>query len=267
MSNQEQEPKILLVDIETSPILGYTWTTWDANVLKVLRPSMVICVAWKWLGKPGVSVKALPDYSTYRPGQINDNLLIKELWKILDEADVVVAHNGDQFDVKKLNAAFVRHNLNAPSMYKTIDTKKVAKKYFRFDSNKLDDLGGYLGEGHKMSTGGFELWDRCIEGDEVAWARMKRYNVQDIRLLERVYLRLRPFITNHPNVVTIAEAKGLKGDVLPVLSSCPTCGSKHLTRRGTAVTQLGIKQRLQCNDCGAWSSGPLTKSKNRITGN
>ena len=69
------------------------------------------------------------------------------------------------------------------------------------------------------------------------------------------------------DLVTIAEAKGLKGDVLPVLSSCPTCGSKHLTRRGTAVTQLGIKQRLQCNDCGAWSSGPLTKSKNRITGN
>lgn len=252
-NHKGKAPRVLLIDIETSPLTGYAWTMWDANILKVLEPSKIICVAWQWLDKPDVYVKALPDYKGYKPGVIDDLALIKEIWKVLDEADVVIAHNGDSFDVKKLNSRFLFHNMQAPSAYVTIDTRKVAKKHFRFDSNALNEIGQYLGEGKKESTGGFDLWDECIRGIPAAWAKMKKYNVRDITLLERVYLRLRPFMTNHPNLNVIANPGA---DHM----NCPACLGDHLQKRGFSITRTGRKQRFQCGDCGVWSSGAYEKA-------
>jgi hypothetical protein len=246
-------PKVLLIDIETSPLTGYAWTMWDTNILKVLEPSKIICVAWKWLDDNEVTVKALPDYRGYKPGVIDDLALVKEVWSVLDKADVVIAHNGDSFDIKKLNSRFIMHNMRAPSAYVTIDTRKVAKKYFRFDSNALNEIGQYLGEGKKESTGGFDLWDECMKGLPLAWAKMKKYNVRDITLLERIYLRLRPFMNNHPNLNVIAHPNDHS-------EHCPACLSANLQKRGFVITRTGRKQRFQCNDCGTWSSGPYEKA-------
>lgn len=257
-------PHILLLDIETSPIKGYTWGVYEQNLLKILEPSKIICVSWRWIPPTGrfrelnhnVGVKALPDFPGYKAGVLDDKRLVKFIWDLLDQADVVIAHNGDSFDVKKLNARFIYYNLNAPSAYKTVDTRKVAKKHFRFDNNKLDVLGDYLGEGRKVSTGGFDLWDDCINGVMKAWRKMKRYNIRDITLLERVYLRLRPFMDNHPNLNVIVE-DGVKHDAF----SCPACLSKNTSKRGFSITRTGRYQRYQCNDCGTWSSGGYKRAK------
>lgn len=246
-------PKVVLIDIETSPLTGYAWTMFEANILKVLEPSKIICVAWKFLDEDKINVKALPDYKGYKAGVLDDTALVKEIWGVLDKADVVIAHNGDSFDVKKLNSRFIIHHMRAPSAYKTIDTKKVAKKYFRFDSNSLDNLGVFLEEGRKESTGGFDLWDQCMAGNPASWAKMKKYNVRDIDLLERVYLRLRPFMENHPNLNVIAHPNDHD-------ESCPACLSHNLQKRGFTITRTGRKQRFQCNDCGVWSSGPYEKA-------
>lgn len=249
----DKAPRVLFLDIETSPIVGYAWGVYEQNLLKVLQPSFIICVAWKWLGDRDVTVAALPDFPGYRPGQLNDYKLVKAVHDVLDEADIVIAHNGDKFDVKKLNARFAFHKLNAPSFYQTVDTLKVAKKHFRFDSNTLNSIGSYLTGGEKMNTGGFELWEQCMAGVPAAWAKMKRYNVRDIDLLERVYMRLRPFMTAHPNLNVIAEParRGM---------SCPVCLHTDLMKRGFSNTRTGRRQRFQCNDCGSWSSGPFTKA-------
>ena len=257
MSNKSKEPRVLFLDIETSPIKGYTWTIYDANVLKVIEPSKIICVAWKWLGEKTVTCKSLIDYPNYKAGVLNDEKLVKDVWAVLDEADVIIAHNGDSFDLKKLNSRFIAHNLSAPSIYKTIDTLKTSRKLFKFESNSLDALGKYLHEGQKEHTGGFDLWDQCINGDKNSWLRMKIYNTQDIVLLENIYLRLRPFIADHPNLNVISKAKG--GSVSEV--SCPSCQSSKVTKRGSSVTRQGIRQRYQCNDCGSWSSGALHFTK------
>lgn len=177
---------------------------------------------------------------------------MEEVWNVLDSANIICAHHGDAFDLKKLNARFIYHGLNAPSYYETIDTKKVASKYFKFDSNSLNNLGVYLGEGKKIENGGFELWVKCIAGDKDAWNRMKDYNKQDVALLERIYLRLRPFMSNHPNLNSITENAG---------ENCPSCSSEDLIKRGFQPTKSGRKQRYQCNDCGSWSSGPFEKMK------
>jgi DNA polymerase elongation subunit (family B) len=229
----------------------------DTNILKVLEPYKVICVSWKFLDEAECHVKALPDYRGYKAGVLDDKHLISEIWDVLDKADIVIAHHGDSFDIKMLNARFLANGYNAPSAYKTIDTRKVAKKYFRFASNSLNELAQYLGEGRKASTGGFDLWDGCINGDLSQWAKMKKYNIQDVKLLERVYLRLRPFMQDHPNLNVIANPNGIDEHD----TSCPACLGHNVQRRGFAITRTGRKQRFQCNDCGVWSSGPYEKAQ------
>ena len=83
---------------------------------------------------------------------------------------------GDEFDIKKANARFIYHGLKPTKFYLSIDTKKVAKKYFKFDSNSLSSLGEYLGLGEKVDTGGYSLWKGCLLGDPASWKKMKMRN-------------------------------------------------------------------------------------------
>lgn len=243
---------MVLFDIETSPLTAYTWRAFDDSALKILEFSKIMSVSWKELHDDEVFCKTLPDYKGYKNGVINDEKLVREIWKVLDDADIVIAHHGDRFDLPKLNARFVHYSLTAPSTYKSIDTKKVASRYFKFDSNSLNNLGAYLNLGAKVENGGFSLWDRCIQGDKDAWERMRTYNIQDVLLLEKVYLTLRPFMENHPNLGLLSGSEAN--------DTCPTCQSPDVVKRGFSVTRTGRKQRYQCNACGSWSSGKFEKS-------
>ncbi|MCK5624953.1 ribonuclease H-like domain-containing protein [Candidatus Pacearchaeota archaeon] len=237
------KPKILIFDIETSPNLGYIWGKYEQNVIDFKDEWYMLCFAAKWLNNKKIITSKLSDYKLYKKDKQNDLEVIKELWKLLDEADVVIAHNGDQFDIKKSNARFIYHGLNSPSSYKSIDTKKVAKRYFNFNSNKLDDLGKYLNVGRKIKHEGFDLWLGCMNGDKKSWNKMIQYNKQDVLLLERVYKRFLGWIINHPNY-------GLyQGEQF----ACPNCGSKNLIRRGFAYTKINTYQRWICKNCGAQS--------------
>lgn len=249
-----------LIDIETSPIIGYTWGTYQQNVLKIIEPTKIISVSWKYLHEDIVTVKTIADYKGYKPGVIDDKKLVEEVWKVLDDADVVIGHHSDRFDIPKLNARFVWHGLNAPSKYATVDTKKVASRYFKFDSNSLNNLGQYLNLGKKIENGGFSLWVDCIAGSKDAWKKMAEYNAQDVLLLEKVYLALRPYIENHPSLTLFS-----KNPEDAVDCTCPTCLSKNVTRRGFSTTRTGRKQRYQCSDCGSWSSGPFQRSKIQLS--
>lgn len=235
------EPKILLLDIETSPNVGYTWGRWEQNVIDFIREWSILCFSAKWLGG-AQTTKCLADYKGHSGEYTDDAALVKDLWKMCDEADIIIAHNGDSFDVKKMNARFTYHGLQPPSPYKTIDTKKVAKKYFAFNSNSLNDLGVHLGLGKKVDTGGFELWLGCIRGDAQAWKKMKRYNKQDVVLLEKIYLHLRPWMRAHPNVGIYKN-----GELV-----CPKCGSGDVNWRGYARSNVARYRKYQCQSCGGW---------------
>lgn len=244
--------KILIFDIETSPNIGYTWGKYEQNVVEFTQDWHIMSVAWKWLGENKTHVVALPDFPTlYKKDKTNDVNVVAQLHALFDKADIIIAHNGDQFDIKKANARFVAHGFPPPSDYKQLDTKKIAKQYFKFDSNKLDDLGKYLGLGRKIDTGGFELWKGCMSGDKSAWRKMCAYNKQDVILLEKIYLKMRPWIRRHPNVAVL-ENRG----------KCPSCTGERLQKRG--FTLLGTKtrvQRYQCQDCASWTNEKLiTKS-------
>ena len=69
-----------------------------------------------------------------------DFRIVKQLWNLLNEADIVVAHNGNAFDIPKIRARFALNGLPPTSFYQQIDTKITAAKEFGFSSNKLDAL-------------------------------------------------------------------------------------------------------------------------------
>lgn len=242
--------KILFLDIETAPCLGWTWGMYEQNVIDLQTSWYMLCFAAKWADEKTVKTYSLPDYSTFKKDREDDSALIKKLHELLDQADIVVAHNGDRFDLKKTNARFIYHGLKPPSPYKTIDTLKIARRHFAFVSNRLNDLGKYLGVGKKLPHTGFHLWKGCMQGDKKSWSMMKRYNAQDVTLLERVYLRLRPWASSHPDLSAYSHHEG-----------CPTCESKRIQRRGVNVARKSIKPRFQCVDCGTWFSGQAIKKQ------
>lgn len=248
---QSKQPKILIMDIETSPIIGYTWGMWEQNVIDIKQDWHMLCFVAKWYGEKKTISCSLPDFKAFKKDPTDDLGVVTKLWELFDEADVVVAHNGDQFDIKKARARFVINGLTPPSSFLQIDTKKVAKRYFNFTSNKLDELGRYLGLGRKQSTGGFQLWLDCMAGVKTAWVKMLKYNKQDVLLLEDVYTKLKPWMTNHPNL-NVYTGKA---------NACPTCTSTNVQKRGFSITRVGRKQRFQCQDCGAWGVGKPERVK------
>jgi hypothetical protein len=236
-------PRVLLIDLETAPSLAYVWRNWDASVLATEREWFVLSFAYRWLGEGRTQVVALPDFpETYATNKEDDSRLIEELWKLLDASDFVCGHNLDRFDIRKANSRAIIAGLQPPSPYKTIDTLKIARKYFAFASNKLNDLGVVLGLGEKVKHGGFQLWMDCMTGDKKAWAEMRAYNRQDVDLLEAVYLKLRPWHSTHPSF-----------DHFSRLDACPICQSTHLQRRGRRRTRTTMRQQYRCEDCGHWS--------------
>jgi len=239
----KRKARVLLYDIETIWIEGGTWGIWEQDVVIVSRDWHLLSVAWKWLGDRQIHVIGLPDFPLYKKEPRNDIELVKKINALFNEADVVIAHNGDQFDQKKSQARMIIQGVPPPSPYLQIDTKKVAKKHFAFTSNKLDDLGEYLGVGHKLEAGGKYLWKNCIDGNMSAWRKMKKYNRQDVVLLEKVYLKLRPWMTTHPSVNLITG----------IVDGCPMCGSKNVQKRGFRYSKTNIYQRIFCGDCLGWS--------------
>lgn len=237
-----KQPKILFLDIETSPNLGWVWGKYEQDVIRFNKEWHILCFAVKWLTGSKIIAKSLPDYGLYKKDPESDKELVKDLWKFLDEADIVVAHNGDEFDLKKINSRFVFNGLLPPSPFKSVDTLKVARKFFGFTSNKLEDLVLSLNVGkEKLNTGGFSLWLRCMGGDSEAWKKMVQYNKRDVELLERVYYKLKPWDDSHP---TFGVYSGER--------VCSRCNSINLQSRGYYKSKTLTYRRFWCVDCGGW---------------
>lgn len=236
--------KILLLDIETAPLRSFTWGLWKQNVGLNQIENDWFMLTWsaKWYGKneKTVGMRLKKEEAIEQ----DDSRILEKLWKLMDEADVVIGHNGDKFDIPKINTRFIKNGFMPPSPYRTVDTLKIAKRHFRFTSNKLDYLGDFLGVGRKIDTGGFELWERCYKGENKALKEMLDYNLQDVLLLEDVYDKLKPYCSIHPSHAVTSDEE-----------CCPKCGSTHVHKRGLVHTNVSTFQRFRCMDCGSWSRG------------
>lgn len=241
--------RIAIVDIETAPTMAYIWRRWKENIRldQVVKEGFVICAVAKFLDEKEprrISIHQTPQYAI---GDVqNDEEVVRWCWEIFNEADVIIAHYAKGFDVPMLNARFIALGLPPPRPYKIIDTKEVAAKKFKFPYNSLDGIGEYLGEGRKMDTD-FQLWVDCMKGIKRAYDYMLKYCVEDVKLLERVYLRLRPWIDNHPNVA-------LYGDL--DRPRCTKCGSDKIKWEGWHRTLTRMYHSFSCKKCGGWGRMP-----------
>lgn len=233
------DPRILTIDIETSPNLADVWGLWDQNVsLNQLREtSHVMCFAAKWHDSDKVIF-----YSEFHHGK---EKMIKMAHKLLSQADIVVGYNHVTFDLKHLNREFLLAGLAPPPPFQNVDLLSVSRSRFLFPSFKLQHLLERLGLSKKVEHEGHQLWVKCGQRNKAAWAKMKEYNIGDVIGTEEAFDILRPWIKTGlgMNYFT-GEEKG-----------CDRCGSTNLQSRGYRVTKAGVFQRFQCQEdgCGSWS--------------
>lgn len=194
-------PRILVYDIETAPIKAFVWSIWQQGVglNQIDSDWYIMSFAAKWLGEDEIfyfdqSGVANPE---------NDYLLLEELWKLLNEADIVIGQNIRKFDTKKVNARFILNGLPKPSVYRQIDTLEIAKQQFGFTSNKLEYMSAELCQSYVKNKhakfSGFELWSECLKGNPEAWAEMREYNIGDILATEELYNLLSSWDNKLPN--------------------------------------------------------------------
>lgn len=227
-------PRILFLDIETRPATAYVWGLFDVNVAlnQIIDAGGTLCFGAKFQGE-----RKMHFYSDWEHGH---QAMVEAAHKLFEEADAIVTYNGDRFDLPKLQGEFLLADLPPPAPVTSIDVYKAVKKLGLL-SNKLAFVGPLLTDEGKLKHEGMELWTRVIAGCPKAQKKMQRYCSQDVRLLEQVYDRVKPYIPNHP--------KMRHGEV------CGACGSTDLQRRGYRKTKAFRIQSLQCQNCGSWSQG------------
>lgn len=229
--------KILLFDLEVSPLTLYSWGLFNQNhsIDKIIDSSYVLCWAAKWLGEEQILFDSVH--------QSGHKKMLKKLYKLLEEADAVVHWNGSRFDVPVANKEFLLQGWSPPASYQQIDLLKTSRHMFKFPSNKLDYVAKALKVGSKTKHAGFQLWIDCMTGKEEAWKQMEEYNKNDVVLLEKVYYKLLPWIKNHPNHSLYSSTA----------HCCNNCGSTTLIKRGFYYAKTVKYQKYKCSECGAWS--------------
>lgn len=236
-------PKILYWDIETSLQLVTVFSLKDNDWIdpsNIIQERYVICASWLWEGESKVhSVSVLDDPERYAKDPYDDKHVLEVLHDILSEADVLIHHNGNSFDKPYVETRMLIHGMNPLPPIQTIDTYRVAKSKFMLNSNKLNYIGGLLKVGQKKQTTQ-GLWMKILKGDCAAIKEMISYNQEDVRLLQRVYKKLIPYIPNHIS----RELFGSTG--------CPKCGSNKVQSRGVHRAISRIYRRWQCSSCLSW---------------
>ena len=257
-------PKILVFDIETAPCLSYHWGLWQQNIglSMMVRDWAVISWSAKWVGEDKVMYEDCREHfdgsASSIHEEIDDRGILEGIWKLLDEADMVVTQNGKKFDVKKLNARFLTNGMKPPSSYKHIDTLQIAKRHFAFTSNKLEFMTDkFCKKYKKLKHGkfpGFELWKQCQLGNAEAWDEMEEYNMYDVLSLEELVFILAPWSNTLPSLDVYHDG----------LDNVCFCGHSEWEHDGYAYSNLSKFDRFKCTNCGAEKRGKtnlLTKEK------
>lgn len=238
-------PKILTLDIETNQHRGRFWGTFKQNIdpMRIDSPTRTLTWSAKWLGGAAVAMHE------------DDPQFLERLYDMLDKADAVITYNGDGFDLPHLRREFIRAGYPPLRPIVSIDLYRIVKKLFKLPSYRLDYVAYWLFDERKLETGGIGLWDGVEAGEEKAIRKMLRYNIKDVRLTERVYKHIKPWMTNHPHLLN----KDVFIDDAHVDYACASCGSKHVSRERPRRTRCYAIRLVRCTNCGHWQDGKRTK--------
>jgi hypothetical protein len=251
-------PRMLVIDIETTPNLAWTWGHYQQNIIDIERYWWMLSFAYAWfdlstdaIGEIGF-VGLNQDPSFFADSD-DDRFVVDRMWSLLDQADIVIGQNSKSFDVRKFNARAVIHGYTPPSPYLQIDTKRAAAEVGSFGSNSLKHLARMLNVPLKEENRGFPMWREVMANEQVAWAEMEVYNKADVLSTAELYTRLRPWMSgaNHPNLGLYIASEGM------VCTHCGNTEKAHGGRgfqyRGNRVTNASLFKSVRCNKCGAYS--------------
>lgn len=261
-SGRSDGPRVLCFDIETLPLESYTWGLFDQTVgLNQIKTDWaMLSIAAKWLGDDEVWYEDTSKKSTIR----DDKDMIAKLCALLDEADIVVGQNVKKFDLRKIRARALMHGLQPFREPLVQDTMLMARSIGAFTSNKLEYLTANLTDAKKskhQKFPGFDLWLGVMHGNPEAWAEMKAYNIQDVISTEELYLKLRPWVRNHPNMAHYYKDDHVR---------CPRCGSVNVYPTEVEYRGVSEYQGYCCRDCeghsrSRYTLNSKTKRKNLLT--
>ena len=243
LHSNDNDPRILILDIETKLLDLRAFGIRDQFIAHTqirnipASARLIHCIGIKWLGERKVTV-----LSEWEHGYSG---MIRAVRDALDEADAVVGFNHENFDMKKLQGQFALEGIHPPKPPTNIDIFRTARK-MGFPSSKLDYLSQAFGLGSKVKHPGFEMWNDCLDGCPKAQAKMARYCAGDVRLTERIYHRLLPYLENYPHLRERSP------------HSCPKCEAA-MTSQGWKRTKHYKVQSLKCTSCGSWTQGRREK--------
>ena len=244
-------PKVLLLDIETSTIKGRFWECGKqyVNSTQIIDDWFILGYSCKWL----FANETMSDFVTAKEAVLRDDKrIMQSIYKLINQCDIAIGHNIKQFDMPKLRTRFFMHKFKPPMPYQLLDTLQIARKEFAFSSNKLQYLSKLMFSKEKLHTD-YDLWVRCEAGDQDALDYMEKYCRIDTELLESVYIELRPWCTRHPHLPLIMDAKD---------QCCPNCGGFEFTEEtGYYYTPQNKYEAVRCKSCGAVSH----KKKSEVT--
>lgn len=258
----KKDPKILYLDIENSRMI-VEFPTYSLYNIDRIHPKhikhdwYITCAAWAWLDNKTQKVGKIlgaktSDFKTYKKDFRNDLGIVTELHKVMSEADLIVGHNSDSFDIKKINYRFMKHGLEPIDLCPTVDTLKAARKYARSSSNSLYYLAKEFGVPMKIDLPS-GVMHAADEGCEKSLDRLFKYCKGDIKAGASLYFKMLPYIKNHPNINRII---GTQEKAYPTnVHSCGSCGSNNIIRNGYRSTKSGKRQRYLCYDCGSSTVG------------
>ena len=236
-------PRVLLLDIETRPAEGYFFGLFKQNIgiQAVKDPGGMMSIAAKWYDSN--------DTYFFADWTVGHRQMLENTHELLTEAAVVVHYNGESFDIPHINREFWQNDIPEPAPFKQVDLLKEIRRKFRFLSNKLDFVSQQVGVGQKVEHQGMPLWIACMEGDTEAQAKMREYNVGDVRLTERLFNKALPWLRAVPLPIFIS---------LDDAPACRKCHSTELVERDIWVANALAYPAYQCDNCGGWSRGAKT---------
>lgn len=238
--------RVLTLDVETSPLTAYVWGIREQHLslANIVKEWHIMCWSAKWLGDPASKLI----YRETRNG--DDKEILKPLWDLLDEADVVISQNGEAFDEPKIQARMMEHGFKPYKPVKHHDTYKQLKNK-AFTSHKLESLTDKFCKKYKKlkhkKFPGMSLWHECLKGNKDAWMEMRKYNEYDVLSTEELYLNTRGWSNTKAPVIISQTADRL----------CRYCGAFSLVvnKYKFSITSKKREPYMNCTSCGKYQKG------------
>ena len=182
---------ILYIDLEVSKSMMFNYglrvPSGYINPDDLIKPFYIICWVASYMGQDKVFSGCVTQEQALA---WDDGEILAPLRELVDSADIIAGHNVDAFDVKKLNTRLLLNGIEPVTGKKTLDTLKMARSKFAFESNRLDYISQKLGLRPKDHIDNRDWLKIVTTGDAPTLKKILKYCRKDVSIGKDVLDRL-----------------------------------------------------------------------------